>query len=240
APILTWHPKLPAPPPEFPNGVTFDLQRVEAEFLRDRILECHSESLLAWLVRDSGDVPDVEQLWEHPARGRFTPIHEELVQYASLFSELTFGAALLYNLQLAERRNDDELVSEYVTDTETWVDGLQKDGWHSKLHTWDIGRFWLLLHGGGHTITERARSFVETWLGYVRLGTLAAVTSKSARDLVREREQSLKRAQSRFQNRRALDQWSGRAGVFRANYRWRIASRLLLDLKTGLTAKGAE
>ena len=33
----TWHPRVPAPPPDFPEGVTFALTQEEAEFLRDRI-----------------------------------------------------------------------------------------------------------------------------------------------------------------------------------------------------------
>jgi hypothetical protein len=151
-----------------------------------------------------------------------------------------FGAALNYNLQLAELRQEDELVTHYVATAKEWVDGLHSNGWLTKLQEWDMGRFWQLVHGHGHTITDFARGFVEGWLSCVRLGTVDAVMGEPARRLVRERERSLKRGQSRFQNRRALDQWSGRAGVYRANYRWRIASRFLAELKAGLADEGAE
>lgn len=239
-PILTWHPQLPEPPDRFPEGVTFDLRLEEAEFIRDRILERHPDTLLAWLVRDEQAAPQVDQIWNHPQLSRFAAGHQEVVHHASLFSEVMFGAALLYNLQLAELRQEKERVAEYNEAIAQWVNGLASDRWRQHLRDWQLERFWQLVVGPDHSITELARRFVEAWTGCARGGTVGSVSSEPARQLVRQRERLLKRGQSRFDNRRALDQWSGHAGVFRANYRWARTSRLLADLKAGLHAEEAE
>ena len=47
---LSWHPRLPAPPEEFPSKVDFALSREEAEFIRDRIQVACPNSLLSFLV----------------------------------------------------------------------------------------------------------------------------------------------------------------------------------------------
>jgi hypothetical protein len=45
---------------------------------------------------------DVEYPWEHPSLAQFTAEHRELLHHARLLSGLTYGAAILYNLMLAE------------------------------------------------------------------------------------------------------------------------------------------
>ena len=47
---LSWHPRLPEPPEEFPAKVDFALSWEEAEFIRDRIQVACPNSLLSFLV----------------------------------------------------------------------------------------------------------------------------------------------------------------------------------------------
>ena len=47
---LSWHPRLPATPKEFPSKIDFALSREEAEFMRDRIQVACPSSLLSFLV----------------------------------------------------------------------------------------------------------------------------------------------------------------------------------------------
>ena len=62
-------------------------------------------------------------------------------------------------------------------------------------------------------------------------GTLSATP---ANELIRNRETLLKRSQSRFLNKDALQQWGGASGLGRLNYRWETAQRFLNDLYLGL------
>ena len=60
---------------------------------------------------------------------------------------------------------------------------------------------------------------------------------KVARNLIRSREIRLKGGRSRFTNPRALDQWTGAAGLSRMNYRWPTVTRFIRDLHDGLDGK---
>ena len=47
---VTWHSKLPAPPPDFPDGVGIALTQDEAHFIQDQIITSQPKSLLARVV----------------------------------------------------------------------------------------------------------------------------------------------------------------------------------------------
>lgn len=136
-PIVTWHPNLPPTPDDFPKNVTFGLRHNEAVFIRDRILEQHPDSLLAWFAREGIPKVEVEQIWEHPQRGTFMAAHEELIHHGSIFSEAMYGAALIYNLQLAELRDNEEWTAEYAEAVDEWTRGLQEYGWLGKIRDWN-------------------------------------------------------------------------------------------------------
>jgi hypothetical protein len=234
-----WHPALPAAPETFPAGITFDLRSDEASFLRDRIAEKHSGSLLAWLVFRPGVVPDNSFVWEHPDLAAMSAAHRELLEHAQLFSESIYGAAILYNLMLAEVANRDDSRIEHDEHLRDWVRYLAEHRRTSALSQWNLSRFWELTRGQGHTISERSRVFVTQWLTLTSDGTLKSLNAPAARQLVRERERSLKKARSRFDNHRARDQWAGAAGLNRLDFRWGVTKRLLRDLLTGLEANHA-
>ena len=61
-----WHPRLPAPPADFPAVASFALTPAESDFIRGRFEETCRGTLLAWLARSgSGHLTDV--FWEDPA-----------------------------------------------------------------------------------------------------------------------------------------------------------------------------
>ena len=47
---LSWHPRLPDPPEQFPAKIDFALSREEAEFIRDCIKVACPNSLLSYLA----------------------------------------------------------------------------------------------------------------------------------------------------------------------------------------------
>jgi hypothetical protein len=226
----TWHPRLPKPPQGFPAQLDFRLDREEAEFLRDRMAMAHPKSLLAHLALN-GRPAEADFAWTHPDLATFPPAIRELLDHAQRFSEVMAGAAILYNLLLAELDGDpDGLVEEHRLGLTDWVSEINTDA----LSTWDLGRFWGLVLDQGHRITPATRTFVESWVRAVRQVRLSLADDVQVRDLVRRREMVLKKARSRFTNRQARLQWNGYAGMGRMAFRWPGARLLLNDLYAGL------
>lgn len=225
----TWHPRIPEPPDGFPKRIEFALTKSEADFLLDRILYSHPNSLLAHLALRCTPA-DAEAPWHHPDYAGFPEAQKELLHHARLFSEVMHGASLLYNILLAERRNWKDRIETHRAAFDEWLDDLPLD----ELRRWDLTRLWALTMDHGHTITGRTRAFVEGWIGMVRSSAGALADNEPARQTVQLREISLKKARSRFRNQRALDQWGGQSGVGRLLYRWPNVRVLLQDLHDGL------
>jgi hypothetical protein len=136
------------------------------------------------------------------------------------------GAAILYNLMLAELAENQTLIEEHRNWLVQWAESLN----HPAIMHWDLDRLWDLTSKTGHTVTPRAKTFVTYWVHAVRSNPTGLQSSEEVRQLVQRREMSLKGGRSRFTNRRVLDQWSGYAGVLPLDYRWRTAQGFLADL----------
>jgi hypothetical protein len=224
--LETWHPKLPAAPEGFPSGMDFRLTATEADFIRERIAITHPDSLLAYLVVHAGPA-DAAFPWMHPDRASFPEQSLELLHHARLFSDVMNGAAILYNLMLAELAEHELFVEQHRTRFADWLDSLD----HAAIRAWDLDQLWFLAGGTSHTITYRARTFVSEWAGVVRADPTDGLARRNeARTLVQRREMLLKGGRSRFTNRAVLGQWSGSAGIERMNYRWATVRGYLDDL----------
>ena len=226
---LSWHPRLPKPPENFPDEVDFALSREEAGFVRDRIQVACPNSLLSYLVLHC-ESAEASAPWAHPDYGSFSDRHKELLTHARLFSEVMHGAALSYNIQLARLRNHDRLVAEHQASFDKWTAGLPLQ----EIREWSVPRLWELTIDHGHTVTPQTRSFVRQWIDYARNSPKDLLSNIEALNLVKRREMKLKGTRSRFRNQRALEQWGGYSGVGRLVYRWPNVRVLLKDLYQGL------
>lgn len=227
--VVTWHPRLPPAPPGFPEAVSFVLTTAEAEFLLDRIVTSCPDSLLAHLALH-GRVEAVEFPWEYPGFAGLRPDHQALLIQARRFSTVMHGAALLYNLLLAELEDLSDLVDGHREAFGEWAAGLDL----AELRGWDLNTLWATVIGHGHTVTPATRRFVENWIRLAAGSPDGLPDHVEARELVRRRELALKQARSRFTNAQARKQWSGYAGLGRLAYRWFNAQRLLNDLHAAL------
>ena len=227
-----WHGGLPEAPEGFPEDVTFRLTAEEAQYLRDRILARVPTSLLAFLVDSDGAEADVDFPWEHPLSAEFPSPLQELLAHAQNFSEAIHGAAYLYNLMLAEKRKADDLVGVYTELLGEWWDGIEERG--GSLHDWDRTRFWQLVAGAGARVSAQTKTFIDGWLGLALKGDRDATTGAAARQLVGNRERTLKGRLSRLDDPRALELWSGAAGTGALDYRWRPTRVILRDIRQGL------
>lgn len=223
--VSGFDPGLPGRPDDLLTGVDFRLRQEESEFIAHRIRVSTAGSLLAWLV-DHPPLESASFAWDLPHITSAPEPMLELLEHGRRMSVLTEGAALLYNLMLAEESGQPDLTDGYRDALGAWHGELHADG---RLGAWDLPTFWATLMRHDGRITSATRVFIEAWHTLaVRSEDPAASTA--ARDLIARRERQIKGARARIGNRSALDKWTGASGVGRLDYRWGTSQRLLGDL----------
>lgn len=218
-------------PEIFPHDSTLALSRGEAELLLDRWSIMQKDSLLTWLalqLREQDSVPQPSSVWEHPQFAAFPVWIKNLIVDGRRFDSLTRGAALNYNLQLAQLDSREELVVGYKEKLSRWAEQELPD-----CANWQLVDFWPRVLDKGHSISAQTRHFIEAWRDLAVAGRGAAGDSSAARLLIKDRERKLKGARSRFDNRAALKQWGGAAGTAPLTYRWPIANSFLQEWHAG-------
>lgn len=228
----TWHASLEklVAPDALEEG-SLSLTAEEARFIREQWKIHHPHALLVWLAQDEVRLKECAGArfpWLHPQISTAPQPLRNLVEHARQFSGLAHGAALVYNLALAEASGNDERRKDYSQDLAAWIDGVPASG----IGDWNVESFWEQVERAGRPIHARTREFVDAWLKLVRNGQ---ADSPQSRKLVRDRERALKRNLSRF-NAENLDRWGGASGLGVLNYRWGITRRHLADLLHGLEA----
>lgn len=237
-----WAPTLPAVPSGFPGhiGNGLDLTAMEAAWLQDRMRLGAPDSLLAHLLQEEHRPHEASWApWDDAATEGAPPPVAQDMRHAEFFSLAVHGASLLYNLLIAERYEKakltaiEEPVAVYREALDEWDDEIVDVGWAG----WDRALMWATVISRNPRIATniRLRAFVDTWLDAVTGGAVTgAAENTSLRDLVADRERSVKRAQSRLINDRLLRTWSGGSGTRRLSFRWTQVRRLLLDVHNGL------
>lgn len=237
-----WHRNLPPVPPGFPTevGAGFSMTRDEADWLRERILATAADSLLSHLVSHR-PTSDSDAPWEDASAREVGGRASDLLRHAEAFSRVMHGAALLYNLLLAEeyelRVPDDQRRLEapaerYRVRMQEWADGLEGD----PLLDWRVDELWSWLDIQARTpIAHRSRVFVDSWIDLVQRADLPTLAdSEDARRLIAAREKSQKGALARLGNPKRLSGWSGAAGAGALQFRWPAVRRIVLDIHDGL------
>jgi hypothetical protein len=213
------------------------LSREQAEFLREQIRITAPLSMFAFLVQRSEAPSDVEFPWIHPF---LTELPEKVLgelTHARNFSELLHGAALLYNLMLADAIQHEERQEDYRSRMHEWASAIRSRS--DELRRWSRGDAWQCAESDGARIPRPTREFVDRWCEIVLAGDPGAVADdQQARLLVKNRERRLKGALARLDNTRALERWQGASGTGRINYRWTDASILTQDIVHGVKGEG--
>jgi len=229
-----WHAGLPKAPAGFPQECSLALTRAEAEYLRERIMHAAPASLFARLVDAGEPAPDTEFPWAMPGLARLPePVRRDL-DHARHFSEVMLGANLLYNYMLAEQGAEVDGVSHFGGRLDEWIAG--RAARRAEHEAWSLSAFWELVARAGGRVPPLTRAFVTAWVELVRRSFGRDVrVNAAARDLVRNRERQLKRALSRFDNRRSLEMWGGDSGSRQLDYRWNaIVKQVVQDIHEGL------
>lgn len=223
-----WHVQLPQAPDRFEVKPTLALRRQEAEFLRDQIQVSAPDSLFAAIVRDR-IAPEEEFPWDNAKHLEHSPGIRRQLLHGRNVSEVMHGAALLYNLILAELTRHDERQSEYQQAMAEWADLVERRT--SEIADWDLEDLWVCVQSDGARVGVPTKAFVTEWYREtLSAGPHAVAPSKRARDLIVRRERALKRRQARVDNQRARERWGGAAGTGRLDYRWPNAARIADDI----------
>ena len=232
-----WHASLPAPPREFPAGLSLALSVDEAEYLRERILTRAPGTLLTFLVDRGTQAERTAFPWHHHQLAELPVRIREQLDHAQNISELMWGAALLYNLMLARLSERSELVQSYEQRLAGWSTMIEAR--HDALRAWDRRRFWDILLSAGARPTPLTRAFIDTWIAHTLGNPRGMAANASVQRLIRDRERALKGGQARLDNRRALENWGGAAGSAQLSFRWPVAQRMVEDILSGLAAQSA-
>lgn len=229
-----WHPRLPAPPSSFPDDASFALTRDEADFLRGRLEESCSGTLLAWLARE-GTVPMADCFWDDRAARNASAEIRSTIELARRFSLHVEGMPLLYNLLLAERLHfhhdgSEEPVERYRDELSEWAVREADEDAYDPTALWDFAA------SRGARVPAPQRRFVESWSRRIaEILPTQVIEDESLRSLVANRERQLKGKRARLVNTGRLLDWNGAVGVGRMDFRWHRVRQLLLDLHQGLS-----
>ncbi len=220
-----WHPALPAPPKGLLESIDFKLTADEAQFLLDRLMDQQKPALLTFLSKRRMRA-DCEFIWLHPNLADFAPQTRRLIEHARKFSIVFYGAALLYNLLLARLIGNEESVQTYQGEIATWRSGLAM----VEIANWNLNDFFESTRHLAHQVHPAAEKFVREWVDSTIDCRGAIETSKRASEIVRAREEKLKKSLSRFTNSSMRDRWSGASGTRQFEFRWRQAASHISDL----------
>jgi len=237
APSQDWHGGLPHPPESFPSEAELPLRHCEAEYLADRIIETHPDSLFAVLLLRWHEHVDADYLWEHPVVVSLQGELCQTVEHAHSLSECVRGAALLYNLMLAEKDGGPDLIGHFEELLSDWVAEVQPCWGQLRNWVFQLQEFWRCpalrfarIPGGTKTFIDK---LLEQMFGDG--GPEAFSSNPHARELIRARELQLKGPKrARLESYEALARWAGESGTERLVYRWPTARNMLADICSGL------
>lgn len=230
---LLWSAVMPKAPPDFLKSSQFQLSTEEADFFRGRLAAEVSGTLLGELS-NTGERFAVDWPWElhHPAISKRSI---QILDHARRYALVMNGAALLYNLMLAERAKvrpsakvhgeAEGLVDAYSQDLTTWAVEMEANDFD----TWNLSELFSIVGQTNHRLSGLTRTFVESWTRQAIAAPHEIISSDSARLLLVSRE-SRKKSKSRLSQDAPLDRWSGASGANRMNFRWNIARSYLEDM----------
>jgi hypothetical protein len=238
---VNWHESLPAPPKDFLQAASLDLTRLEAEYMQQQILAQVPGSMLAFTV-DQPQWEGVDYPWLHPNAAEVMPELAKVLNDARNFSLVMHGAAILYNLLMAEKRTAafSETNAVFSPDRyrEAFADWVTKiDSRLAELQQWsaDLKPFWQTVDAVNPRIHPFTKVFIESWLEIVLQKSPAALAdNNTARDLIKQRERRMKGNRARLSNPRALELWGGESGTSRLSYRWGQGQTIVTDILQGL------
>ena len=236
-----WHAGIPEAPDDFLEQTDFQLTATEAEYLRERFITSSPGSFLAWGLVHRAQLDNVQYPWDHPKLASAPVALRDVVEVGRRFSLLMFGAVLLYNLAMAEKARerglrDGALADEYRARYHDWTTNRIGPELQA-LRRWDRSALWSTIERLPVGRISRTKIFAERWISKLLDDPASAADDPAVRTLIADRERVMKGDLARLYNRRALERWSGRSGLYELTYRWNEGRTLFRDIDTGLRSR---
>ena len=230
----SWHPAIPSAPSDFSEQASFALTLEEAEYFRERVITRAGGTYFAFLLDRGKPTVRLDFPWVHPQVGELPPKILSELRHAQNFSEAMHGAALLYNLMLAEQSGQKDYIEDYRGKIVEWQEKVSaSDG---RFLEWNRREFWDTARQGGGRITPQTARFLDQWIDRTAMsGRSDSITDDDfLRRLIHTRERALKRRQARLDDQRALERWGGAAGAAQLVFRWPQVQVIVADVLEGL------
>ncbi len=230
-----WHRAMPPAPDGLFDSVSFAIEPGEADYLAERFRFADRHSVMTAAFSGMSVDLDSASPWEAIDETITDPTLASRLRHGQYFSETIHGAALLYNLLLAEASakrsfKSEEIVDDYRQRLTEWAAELgDVRSAHARV---DRSQFWMLVRSKGK-VPPRTAMFVDRWLDLAADRPLTIADDEEARSLIRDRERTLKMGMARLNNARALELWNGAAGTNRLTYRWPTGRSMLADILEG-------
>jgi len=236
-----WHGGLPPPPRDLWESASFQLTRVEAEYLQERILTSVPGTLLSYIVQGRKFGKSVDAPWLYPYLDELPPELRDRVEQGRRFSLLTIGAQYLYNFMMAELavregiHGDSQLSDRYRDALVAWADDVRSE--LGQLRAWNRSEFWAAVYEMSPGLRPPTYRFAESWMAMAVEDPASVTGREDAYALIRNRERALKGGLARLHSRRALERWNGESGLGRLTFRWAEGRRAAADILDGLGRK---
>lgn len=263
-PAGLWDPGLPGMPDGFPDApCDIGLTKAEAEYVRDRMqlgegggaADPVARSLLAPLLRTRSAYDDRTAFMRtsFPWEVQLVGIDDDLaqrVEHARCFSEIMWGAQLLYNdlLQRATEAHSDLNARQAATvaKNRTTIDAkfaewilLMQDR-HDELSAWHAdSKTWKRVLGT--SVGGRDESFIDRWCKSALADPALMRKQPAARKLVIEREYDVKRTNARLASDGSVAKpVTELYGFARLSYRWPNVKNIVRDIADAMEEADAE
>jgi len=204
--------------------LSINLEYEEAGFLRDKIIDNHSDKLIGQVlmnvfvkIRSFRDMCDV---LSEKAISKDTKMYLRL---AKDFDEIIHGAHIRYNCLLQEKFGTDAELNKFSERWDDWWRQISTDG---LVHEFDENQLIEL----STTLKTFTRTFVQNWVDGIRESKPSAFFDR----LVTDQERANKGGKARLRVG-ATESVSGWIGIDGLSYRFPVAKTIVNDIKQGLS-----
>lgn len=150
--------------------------------------------MLAFMVDQGELAEDTVFPWQHHQFKQFPAHIRDQLDHARNFSEVIHGAALLYNLMLAEARGDREWEEVYTERLEEWAENIATH--REQLMSWNRDSFWEIIASDNQRVPHLTRIFINSWIDLV----LSQAAPKTVRSAIRSHAVTVARGFRHFFN----------------------------------------
>lgn len=152
------------------ENIDIKLSADEANFLKNKIIDKHSDSLLAYLLKHPQAGSEFLQLKEFADIckasffGNLSKQNQQIILTARNFWTLLYGAHIRYNIMLHQRHGSEKRRDECIKEWDNWLQVLIDFDWPS----FDMEFLWNVVIGQKAQMNPKTKTFINNWIEAVQ------------------------------------------------------------------------